>query len=114
MSMKKIIMTTLALVIGVTVYTGTAFADASLNSPGQMATVTVTNATTQPCNLGSIDGCWKSSTTAKPGDMIAVHLYFKNTSNETATGVKLGVQPSRSGTHVTFNGGVAATNAPRA
>lgn len=112
--MKKLIMTTLALVIGVTVFAGTAFADTSLNSPGQMATVTVTNATTQPCNFGAIDGCWKSSTTAQPGDMIAVHLYFKNTGSETATDVKLGVQPSRSGTHVTFNGGVAATNAPRA
>ncbi len=114
MSMKKFIITTLTLVIGVALYSTTAFAAASLNSPGAMPTVTVTNATTQPCNFGAIDGCWKSSTTAQPGDMIAVHLYFKNTGDETATGVNLGVQPSRSGTHVTFNGGVAASNAPRA
>ncbi|MEO5646278.1 MAG: hypothetical protein ABIO57_00720 [Candidatus Paceibacterota bacterium] len=112
--MKKFIISTLTLVIGVALFSTTAFAAASLNSPGQMSTVTVTNATTQPCNFGSIDGCWKSSTTAQPGDMIAVHLYFKNTGDQTATDVKLGVQPSRSGTHVTFNGGVAATNAPRA
>jgi hypothetical protein len=112
--MKKFIISTLALVIGVALFSTTAFADASLNSPGQMPTVTVTNATTQPCSFGTIDGCWKTSTTARPGEMIAVHLYFKNTSSETATDVKLGVQPSRSGRNVTFSGGVAATNAPRA
>jgi uncharacterized repeat protein (TIGR01451 family) len=111
--MKKIIISTLTLVIGITLFSATAFADASLNNPGQMPTVTVTNATTQPCNFGSIDGCWKSSTTASPGDIIAVHLYFKNTSNETANGVTLSVKPSRSGVNVSFSGGVAATNAPR-
>jgi uncharacterized repeat protein (TIGR01451 family) len=112
--MKKFIISTLAVVIGLALFSTTAFADASFNSPGEMPTVTVTNATTQPCSFGAIDGCWKSSTTAQPGDMIAVHLYFKNTSNETANNVMLGIEPSRSGTAVTFNGGVAATNAPRA
>jgi hypothetical protein len=112
--MKKIIISIMTVVIGVSLFTTAAHADASFNSPGQMATVTVTNGTTQPCNFGAIDGCWKSSTTASPGDMIAVHLYFKNTSSETATGVTLGIEPSRSGTNVTFNGGVAASNAPRA
>ncbi len=104
----------LAIAFSMMLFSATAFADASLNSPGAMPTVTVTNATTQPCNFGAIDGCWKSSTTASPGDIIAVHLYFKNTSNETANNVMLSVQPSRSGANVTFNGGVAATNAPRA
>lgn len=104
----------LTLVIGVALFSTTAFADASFNSPGLMPTVTVTNATTQPCNRGPIDGCWKSSTTAKPGDIIAVQVYFKNTSNEVAKNVTIGVQPSRNGTYVSFGGGVMATNAPAA
>jgi hypothetical protein len=115
MSMKKIIMTTLALVIGVTVYTGTAFAAPSLNSPGTMGTMTVANGTTNPCSYGpiNVNNCWSSSTTAKPGDMVAAQLYFKNTGDQTVTGVNLAIHPSRSGTHVSFTGIVAATNAPR-
>jgi uncharacterized repeat protein (TIGR01451 family) len=112
--MKKIIISMLTLVLGFTLFSATAFADTTLNSPGSMATVTVTNATTQPCNRGAVDGCWKSSTTASPGDMIAVHVYFKNTGHETARNVTLSVQPSRTGTNVSFSGGVAATNANRA
>jgi len=100
--------------LGVLLFTTAAHADASFNSPGLMPTVTVTNNTTNPCSFGTINGCWKTSATASPGDIIAVALYFKNTSSETANNVTLGVEPSRSGTLVTFNGGVAATNAPRA
>lgn len=112
--MKKIIITALALVMAVSTVSSTAFADSSFNSPAAMPTVTVTNATTHPCSGGPIDGCWQTSTTAVPGDAIAVHVYYKNTSNEPAYETTLSIKPSRNGTHVSFTGGVASISGPRA
>ncbi len=103
----------MAVALGVLMVSTTTFADASLNSPGSMPTMTVANNTTHPCSFGQINGCWQPSTTASPGDIIAAQIYFKNTSNETAHDVKVAIQPSRSGTHVTFNGVVVSSNAPR-
>ncbi|HTH93111.1 MAG TPA: hypothetical protein VL576_01340 [Candidatus Paceibacterota bacterium] len=112
--MKKVIISILALVIGVTVYTSPAFADASLNSgSGTLPTITASNVTTNPCGYGAGIGCWSTSATAKPGDEIAAQISVANTSNETAKGVTLSLQPSRNGSVVTFYGGGAATNAPR-
>lgn len=112
--MKKFIISTLTLVIGVALFSTTAFAaDAAFNSPAPMQTISVTNSTTSPCSFGAIDGCWKSSATAKPGDIIAVHLYYKNTSGETARGTTVSIRPSRNGNLVSFSGGVVAQNADR-
>ena len=80
-------------------------AQASFNSPGAMPTVTVTNASVTPCSAGRIDGCWKTSTTARPGDVIAVHIYYKNTGSSSEEGI-VRLSPSRSGTAVRFSGGV--------
>ncbi|MFZ4500136.1 MAG: hypothetical protein ACOYMZ_01400 [Minisyncoccia bacterium] len=80
-------------------------AHASFNSPGSMPTVTVTNASVKPCAQGPIDGCWTRSTTARPGDVIAVHIYYKNTGSQAETAY-IDLQPSRSGANVQFSGGV--------
>ncbi len=112
--MKKFIISTLAMVIGVALFSATAFADTSFNTgSGVLPTVTVSNVTTNPCSYGAGIGCWSTSTTAQPGDEIAAQVSFANTGNETARNVTVSLQPSRSGTHVSFYGGAAATNAPR-
>ncbi len=113
-SMKKIIITALALIMAVSTVSSTAVAASSFNAPGLMPTVTVTNATTHPCSAGGIDGCWQTHTTAVPGDVIAVHIYYKNTSNVPAVNATLSIQPSRSGTAVSFYGGVASDTVSRA
>lgn len=112
--MKKIISTVFALIVAVSTVSLTAHAASSFNSPGAMPTVTVTNATTNPCSSGPINGCWQTSATAVPGDVLAVHIYYKNTSNEPAYETTLAIQPSRSGTNVSFYGGVASISGPRA
>ncbi len=93
-----------------------AHAQASLNNPGSMPTITVTNHTTRPCNMGPIDGCWTTSASARPGDIVAVHIYYKNTGDDLAEGTTLGLNPraTTSTTSVTFRGGVASLTAPRA
>lgn len=73
-----------------------------------MPTITVTNASVNPCQAGPQDGCWKQSTTARPGDVIAVHLYYKNNTSG-AQNVTARINPSRSGTNVSFTGGIAGT-----
>lgn len=112
--MKKIIITVLTLVIGATVFTSTAFADTTLNSgQGTLPTITTSNVTTNPCGYGAGIGCWSTNASAKPGDEIAAQISVANTGNDTAKNVTLSLQPSRSGTTVSFYGGGAATNAPR-
>ncbi len=101
--MKKTILTMfVSLMAVVTIATS---AHASFNSPGSMPTVTVTNASVKPCAQGPIDGCWTRSTTARPGDVIAVHIYYKNTGSQAETAY-IDLKPSRSGTAVQFSGGV--------
>jgi hypothetical protein len=112
--MKKIISTALALIVAVSTVSMTAHAASSFNNPGAMPTMTVTNATTNPCSAGPINGCWQTSATAVPGDVLAVHIYYKNTSNEPAYETTLAIQPSRNGTNVSFYGGVASISGPRA
>lgn len=110
--MKKIIISILTLVIGVSLSSAVAFADASFNSGGGvLPTITVSNVTTNPCGYGSGIGCWSTSASAKPGDIIAAQVSVANTSNETAKNVTISLQPSRNGATVSFFGGGAATNA---
>lgn len=94
---------------------GVVDAQAVFNSPGEMPTITITNHTTSPCSFGPNFSCWKTSETARPGDVIAVHLYYRNTSNVTANETTLSVRPQSSGptTSVTFTGGVASLSGPR-
>ena len=81
-----------------------------------MPTINITNSTHSACNYGTIDGCWRSSTTAQAGDVVAVHIYYKNTSNTASQGTTLGMKPQSSGatTSVSFTGGVASLSGPRA
>lgn len=110
--MKKIILSTLALVFGMTAFISTAYAGGSTSfndDPRDLATVLVSDGTTNPCVAGHADGCWKSSTTANPGDTISVQIYFHNTGNTNATDVAVGMKPENSSasTHHTFTGVVA-------
>jgi len=95
---------------------GNVDAQAVFNTPGEMPTITITNDTRSPCSFGPNFPCWKTSETANPGDVIAVHLYYRNTSNVTANETTLSVRPQSSGatTSVTFTGGVASLSGPRA
>lgn len=114
--MKKFIYTSLAAIFGLALFATSASAQAVFNSPGEMPTVTISNSTRTVCNYGPINGCWRSSTTASAGDVVAVHIYYKNTSNTPAQGTTLSVQPGSTGatTSVNFSGGVASLSGPRA
>ncbi len=113
--MKKFILSSLAVFFGLAFFASSANAQAVFNSPGQMPTVTISNSTRTICNYGPINGCWQSSTTAQAGDVVAVHIYYKNTSNTAAQGTTLSVQPASTGstTSVNFTGGVASLSGPR-
>jgi hypothetical protein len=110
MSMKKFIILILAVAASASFFATSAYANSSLNSPAAMPAITVTNHTTNPCSAGPINGCWKTSTTARPGDIISVNAYYENTGNETLHNVTLAIHPSRNGANVSFTGGVDASN----
>jgi len=113
--MKKFIYENLVSAFSMLATASTVSAQAVFNAPGEMPTVTVTNSS-RPCQLGAIDGCWQSSTTARSGEVIAVHIYYHNTSNTPAEGTTLSIKPRTTGTvsSVTFTGGVASLSGPRA
>ncbi len=115
--MKKIIISMFALLGLLSAVPFVAHAYNKFNTdPSDMPTITVTNVTENPCDAGPIDGCWKTSVSADPGDIIAVHVYFHNSSGVVAEDTTLSVQPknsSRKTTH-TFTGGVASTTIDRA
>jgi hypothetical protein len=114
--MKNFIKTIIASTFALGLMTTGAQAQAVFNSPAAMSTVTISNSTRTVCNFGTISGCWQSSTTAQPGDVVAVHIYYENTSNTAAQGTTLSIRPQSTGasTSVTFNGGVASLSGPRA
>ena len=84
--------------------------------PSDMATVLVSNATSNPCSSGAVTGCWKSSVSANPGDIIAVQVYFHNSTNTVAENSTASIKPRSTalGTTHTFSGGVASTTIDRA
>lgn len=111
--MKKNIQTLfIALFTALSVHTAV-FADTTLNSPAQMPIVTISSSSGTNCSTGVINGCWKQTDTANPGDMVAVQVYYRNTGNETAQDVAIAMTPQSVGstTNATFRGGVAAMNA---
>lgn len=114
--MKQFIYTTLAALFGIALIASPVSAASEFNNPGEMPTITITNSTRSACNYGTIDGCWRSSTTAQAGDVVAVHIYYKNTSGTASQGTTLGMKPQSSGatTSVSFTGGVASLSGPRA
>lgn len=98
----------IALVIGLGMSVSVAHAQSFNNDSRDMATVLVSKAN---CTPGAVDGCWKSSITANPGDTIGVQIYYHNTSDYTAANVAVGLNRSGitnvSSTH-TISGGVLA------
>lgn len=114
--MKQFIKTTIAAIFGLALFATSAHAQAVFNSPGEMPTVTVANSTRTVCNYGPINGCWQASTTAQAGDVIAVHLYYKNSSTVAAQGTTLGLNPQSSAatSSMSFRGGIASLTGPRA
>jgi uncharacterized repeat protein (TIGR01451 family) len=113
--MKKIIIALLTLTMLVTSVPSITNAQAVFNSPAAMPTLTVASSSVNPCNFGNIDGCWRTSTSARPGDIVGVHIFYHNTSNTPAEATTLYITPRNSGTSssVTFRGGVASLSGPR-
>lgn len=87
---------------------------ASFNQPGEMPTLTIANSKI-PCFAGSINGCWKQSILANPGDTIAIHLYYRNSSCVIAKETTLHISPMNSlpTSRIIFSGGVASKTGPR-
>ncbi len=118
MNIKKIFVSVLAacgvatILSTASVYAGTQFN----NHPNDLPTVMVANDTQNPCSAGAGAGCWSTSVSAHPGDVISVMVYYHNTSGEVAYDVALGMNPknaSASSTH-TFQGGVLVYGWPDA
>ncbi len=110
--MKKIIIS-VAVLFGMLIASPLlAHAAGSFNTDaGDMPTVTVSNGNTNPCQTGPIDGCWKTSVSARPGDLITVHIYFHNSTDTVAENTMLSLSPrtTASGTTHTFSGSVSST-----
>jgi len=96
-NMKKLIISMLTSFVAIFMIATSAHA--------AMPTLTVVNASQVQCPAGDQNGCWKTSTTARPGDVIAVHLYYGNTGSQPQNAVAA-INPSRSGTNVSFSGGI--------
>lgn len=113
--MKRFIFATFSFVLGLVLSSTTTHAQAVFNSPAAMPTVTISNSTRTVCNMGTIDGCWTKSTSAQPGDTIAVHLFYHNTSSTAANATTLGINPQSSSatTGLTFQGVVASLSGPQ-
>lgn len=117
-SMKKIIISAFAL-FGMLIATPILAhaADRFNTDPNDLPTIMVTNVTQDGgCSAGLGAGCWKTSVDARPGDTIAVQVYFHNATNTVAYDTHLSLQPgetSRGTTH-TFSGGVASSSIDRA
>jgi len=105
--MKKIIISAFAFALTVFLSSSNVSAQ-TFNNPGEIPVVTITNASLRPCSGVVTNGCWKQSETAAPGEVIAVQIYYKNTSNTTAQNVSLYLSPKTTGTAVSVNyfGGV--------
>ncbi|HEY0980430.1 MAG TPA: hypothetical protein VGE18_03425 [Candidatus Paceibacterota bacterium] len=110
--MKKTVITAFAFLLSFGLFMPTAFAGGSTsfnNDSRDLPTVTITNDSDDHCSAGPADGCWSTSTTARPGDLVSVQIYYHNTGNSSATEVSVGLTPknSSSKTTHTFRGGVA-------
>lgn len=114
--MKKFIISTIFAFFGLATLASSAHAQAVFNNPGAMPTLTISNSTRTVCNYGPINGCWQPTVTAQPGDVVAVHVYYKNTSTTAAQGTTLSISPRTSSavSALNFYGGVASLSGPRA
>lgn len=114
--MKKIIQTIATGFFIVLFSSAIAHADTTLNMPGELPTLTVSSTSANNCSRGAIDSCWTTSTTANPGDTVAVQIYYRNTGGEVSKDTTLTIrQKSISTTNTaTFYGGVASNTADQA
>lgn len=107
--MKKIISTVVFLVVALFCVTSTFATEPKFNTDSSDRTVSVTNVTQGGgCSTGPKSGCWKSSVDAEPGDIIAVQVYFHNSTQYVARDTTVGMGPKNSSasTSVTFSGEV--------
>lgn len=92
--MKKIILKTIVLSVvaltTVAMFSPGAFAATFNTDPADYQTLRVGNVTKQP---GTTSSGWGTSITATPGDIIAVAVYYHNTSLETAKDVRVKITP---------------------
>lgn len=104
--------------LGLTMVGQTAYAADKFNTdPRDLPTVMVTNVTNNPgCHSQPGAGCWTTSVSAKPGDIIGVQVYFHNSTVYLAEDTTLSIKPktSSASTSHTFTGGAAATTIERA
>ncbi len=111
--MKKIISSLFAVLLGVGMTVQVAHATNQFNTdPSDLPTVMVTNITQDGgCSSGPGAGCWHTSISANPGDVIGVQVYFHNSTQYVAEDTKVGMGPkvSNSATNHTFGGKVAST-----
>ncbi len=110
---KKITVSVLAILAGVFAYSGAPLALAASfnNDPNDYETLRVGNTTKNP---SSTSANWGTSVNADAGDTINFAIYYHNTSNETATNVRVTLSPqlSPSGTTHTFTATLRADNVP--
>ncbi|HEY4499924.1 MAG TPA: hypothetical protein VJH70_02225 [Candidatus Paceibacterota bacterium] len=91
-----------------TVLGNTVFAAAYFNTdPQDYPTLQVTNFSDNP----TCTGCWSSTVSANPGDVVSFLIYYHNTSNETATQTKVRASlPGSSGTYHNISADAWAIN----
>lgn len=83
---------------------------AALNThPSDLATVQVKNVT----KVGNSNAGWAPGTQADPGDIVAVQIYYHNSGNAPAQGVRVHIDQVAGGQNVNYQigGGVTAINA---
>lgn len=113
--MKKFIITTLASIVAILGMVGISHAQAVFNNPAPMPTLTIRKSTGYTGGVAG-SGNWQTSATADAGDLVAVHVYYENTSNTPAQETTLSIKPASSSatTSLVFSGGVASISGPRA
>jgi len=103
---------TLGLFVVATLAAGSQYAFAATfnTDVSDQATLRVKNTNGQVNNLN-----WSTSASADAGEVVSFAIYYHNTSNETATNVRVRLNPQSTGTGTnhTFTGYVWADNAPQ-
>ena len=108
MNKRNISLALFALVV-VLMQAPSALAASLNNDPQDLATLTVTNYTSNPdCNQ-----CWSSTANVNVGEIVSFAIYYHNTGPDTATNVKTRINTSISsdGRTISASGNVSADNA---
>ena len=110
---KKITVSALTMFAATSVLGGAplAYAASFNNAPNDYQTLRVGNSTQNPSYTSAK---WGTSVPANAGDIVNFAIYYHNTSNETATNVRVTLAPQNSstGTTQTFTATLRADNVP--